>query len=912
MQRRAIALITLLSLGGCGPEVLHRQERPLKQGAAIPVHRHIRLAGVAHSPRRQALLRRGVDLLKRRGHGWWLARGVPAAFDDLLGRHGVVRVHAPAPEEKLSPRLKTFQGRAARLDLWVLLSDADDRAEDALRALGSPLQRVGFAHLFQISWDGQRLAELASLDGVRHVDLAPGPAIPLLDESRRAIQVEALHGIDTNVTPPTYKLAGKGTVAGVWDPHGVDPKHEDLSANLLRYPDPNTPSSIYHGTAVGGCVAGTGKRSAAAPAHPWSPYQLRGIAPEAKLAQYITNNEVDSKGAPTTFLQQYLEARNTFGVDAINFSFSLGYQAVYTSSGMNLDFIISRGDASLPAPVPFALSAGNEGNQYGYGSITGFSSAKNTLAVGASDWADGTLVSFSSFGPTADGRLKPEILAPGCSSHGKTKVGLDRVRIIPTSGPAKEWTFDSGVDGWKIVRHLDKLTVNNGVMEATTTGGDPGVYSPDKLGLDPKLYTKVEITLRAGRHHRAELFWKTDKGGFHGSRHKSFFINADGSLHTYTLDLSGHKEWKDKVEQIRIDPLATGIALTVPGNTYGTTCGTSMSSPIAAGGMLLMVQAWRQEYGNPSRPSPAMLKGLLAATARDMVGQGPGVNPDTKLPTVMTKGPDFPSGFGEINIRRAVELIRQKPRGMLQSAIPATGRQVRVRLRLKSLSGPQPAGLSVTLAWDDPPGEPGSKAVLQNDLDLSVQAPGGAVLRPWLLDPQQPIKAATTGVDRLNNLEQVSLSGPVAGDYIITVSGHELARGPQPFALVVSNTAALDGLLLDADGDGAFADKDCDDQDPRRYPGAAEVPGNGLDDDCDPRTPDTLPFLDAGPPPADAALPAPDASSTLELVGGGCCALAPEGQITLDPPLALLLWVLLLWRKTKRPGRSRRADPPGP
>jgi serine protease AprX len=122
---------------------------------------------------------------------------------------------------------------------------------------------------------------------------------------------------------------------------------------------------------------------------------------------------------------EWLEAQ---GVDVVNVS--LGYttfdpgQRSYTYADMNGNTGVTTraSDAAVARGVVVVTSAGNEGGCAGYSVSDGGRSCwyyigtpadgKSVIAVGATTIA-GAKASFSSFGPTSDGRIKPDVSAPG-------------------------------------------------------------------------------------------------------------------------------------------------------------------------------------------------------------------------------------------------------------------------------------------------------------------------------------------------------------------------------------------------------------------------------------------------------------------------------------------------------------------
>jgi hypothetical protein len=97
-----------------------------------------------------------------------------------------------------------------------------------------------------------------------------------------------------------------------------------------------------------------------------------------------------------------------------------------------------------------------------------------------------------------------------------------------------------------------------------------------------------------------------------------------------------------------------------------------------------------------------------------------------------------------------------------------------------------PAGIAqirVMITWLDPAGAANANPALINNLNLTVTNPSSTAFNPWILDPANPANAAVRGVDNRNNIEQVTISNPAAGNYTVTISGTSVPSGPQQYAL---------------------------------------------------------------------------------------------------------------------------------
>ena len=763
----------------------------------------------------------------------WRSGGLPA---------GMGWLGALEPRDRVHP------------DLWDALRDTTEPVQVRLRPFGdvpwepfqhdlralAPQARCQAAmHRCLLTVDGSLLAELANWDPVGWLEPRPPDPVPVLDGAMRALGVNEVR--PPSGEPPSYPLSGQGVLAAIWDPDGPDVDHPDLAGRVLRHP--SMPGSLSHATQVAGVLGGSGAATEQV-FEQWAPYRWTGAAPGVEFAFFLVG------GIPAEDLGNQIQQALDLGAHLGSHSYKTGSGGNYGSDAAFLDEFLS-GSGGYERVIPFFWAAANDAADEGYQSLADYAAAKAVIVVGATNANDDSLADFSSLGPTADGRLKPDVMAPGCYDTLRLEVEIDNIRAWG-EGAELAWEFetDGDAEGWSPVHDLDPFTVEGGLLHTRVLGRDPYMHSPD-LEVETDGISTVEATFHASEATAGQLFWQTSEGDWHEDRHLAFFQQGEGQLATVTLDVAAHEAWTGTLTGLRLDPAVLGVTVPDEGGTYTASCGTSLAAPAVAGVAALMLEAWfAANPDEPWGPAPAVFKAALVATAHDLEGEVDGTNPDLGAPTPYGPGPDYATGYGLVDAPGAVAVFQdhnpQAPR-FAWRALQAETDTVELELEV------QAGTLQVALAWDDPPGEPMASDALQNDLELRLTDPDGQQHLPWVLDPEHPEDPATTGENHRDNLEVVTVEGATPGIWSIQVSAQRLVSGPQDFALV----AALDAQ--------------------------------------------PLPLL---PPVEDSGLDTGAAKG-----GGGCGCGAPGGGG--GGLLLPLLWALVgLGRRPRRPWETERRPPP--
>ncbi len=239
--------------------------------------------------------------------------------------------------------------------------------------------------------------------------------------------------------------------------------------------------------------------------------------------------------------------------------------------------------------------------------------------------------------------------------------------------------------------------------------------------------------------------------------------------------------------RIKPDVVASGESVYSSSFTtaYTTFQGTSQAAPAVAGAAGLVVEAWQRFRGEEFQPPASLLKGLLIHTADD----------------VLNPGPDYRSGWGLVNAEKAAGLVVQDETihngANLRTVLVQNGAPQTIPVKAAGNGVP----LVITGCSTDPAGTPPGNVLdptalmLVNDWNVHVTTTGAGPFYPFVLNPANPTANATTGVNTRDNVEQVRIASPVAGQVYNIVLGPATGEtfvndlgspAPQPVALIVS------------------------------------------------------------------------------------------------------------------------------
>ena len=418
------------------------------------------------------------------------------------------------PTDKVDPRLKkALDGGAATVDATVVaLAPSDKSLLDAVVASDGGEKLKGCLcgpDSFKARLPATLVATLARRGDVRWMEPFVRPKLM----NDLAVEPAAM-----NVRPAwnTHGLTGAGQVVSTSDT-GIDTgnvktMHRDLADRIAgirsAYFLCSTKDGNGHGTHTAGSIVGNGTMSDGA---------IRGTAYGARLWAWCCEGSDGNLYTPET--EEDLFRPDQWKTPKYIHSASWGSP---TNGTYDVDCALV--DAfvwSTPDFLP-VFACGNEGS--GARTIGSPAGAKNLLAVGATQnlrtspsmgWADGNptvTASYSSRGPCADGRIKPDIAAPGtgilstrayacpykdfgictnenyaynCGTSMATPLTAGAVALV------REWLVDR--------RGFTNAMPSAALMKAVITGGAKGRTVPDnkqgwgRVDLEETLYPSNRV-----------------------------------------------------------------------------------------------------------------------------------------------------------------------------------------------------------------------------------------------------------------------------------------------------------------------------------------------------------------------------------------------------------------------------------
>lgn len=411
-------------------------ERLLRDSLAVQVdrgeRRHVFVQLTDHLDRmeRSQLDSAGVKLLNYLGGYTWYATvrsrkaldfSLPRVVSEkpILGRIrwvGEIRPNDRFHPDVLNPAKYSFiraEGNREKYSVKFFNDVLTDAARSVIRRLGGTIdEETKLINRFSVVLPRGAADSLKLLDEVELIDLYPPPPGDDNDGSRAWCHTDAVHAAG---------IEGDGIALGQWESGVPRDAHVDLTAVRVHHGEVGTIKE--HATHVCGTIMGTGTGDPLYLGH--GPgvsdiYNYTYTGAPDEMADEFGNHDIlaaNNSWSPTLGWDDggaaFEDNQDRFGDYRDDCP---AYDALVHDSGLVIVFSSGndRNDAGVGHPSD-ADQVDGAGSWDGYHTAKSYGTAKDVITVGAINDATGAMSTFSNWGPADDGRIKPDVVAPGVS-----------------------------------------------------------------------------------------------------------------------------------------------------------------------------------------------------------------------------------------------------------------------------------------------------------------------------------------------------------------------------------------------------------------------------------------------------------------------------------------------------------------
>ncbi len=258
--------------------------------------------------------------------------------------------------------------------------------------------------------------------------------------------------------------------------------------------------------------------------------------------------------------------------------------------------------------------------------------------------------------------------------------------------------------------------------------------------------------------------WRNITGGYKAGKNVLTVANLTKA------DLADASSSRGPLPDGRIKPdisaVGNSVNSTQPNNTFAVFSGTSMACPAVAGNIALLYQAYKNKNAG-AEPESSLIKAVAINTADDLG------NP----------GPDFIYGWGRINVRKAVKCI-ENVNYFSDNITNGVTKTHTINIPANVVKA------KIMVYWGDREASANASKSLVNNIDAKILDAGSNEYLPWVLDigitPNETSVSnpAITGIDSVNNVEQIQLENPITGNYTLKVLGKTIPFAQKYYVIV--------------------------------------------------------------------------------------------------------------------------------